>query len=60
MFSAPSASAHIVAAIDAAEQASMQPCIIDMSMPDIVGIGMDFIMSAIMLIVVPPLVVAGC
>jgi hypothetical protein len=57
MFSAPSASAHIVAAIEAAEHASIHPCIIDMSMPVIVGIDIDFIMSAIMLIVVPPLVV---
>src|SRR3954454_18659421 len=58
MPSPPSASAHIVAAIEAAEHASMQPCIIDMSMPDmpaVSGIDMDFIMSAIMLIAARPL-----
>src|SRR6218665_1711093 len=58
MPSPPSASAHIVAAIAAAEHASTQPCIIDMSMPDmpaVPGIDMDFIMSAIMLIAARPL-----
>ena len=50
MLSPASASAHIVAAIDAAEHASMHCCIIGMSMPVMPGIGMDFIMSAIMLI----------
>ncbi|MFD1507501.1 hypothetical protein ACFSBG_17730 [Georgenia yuyongxinii] len=57
MFSPLSASAHIVAAIAAAEHASMQPCIIviSMFMPVIEGIGMAFIMSVIMLIAVRPL-----
>jgi len=42
------ASAHIVAAISAAEQASMHFCIMSISMP-MFFIGMDFIMSIIML-----------
>ena len=54
MPSPPSASAHMVAAIAAAEHASMQSCIIGISMPVIPAIGMDFIMSAIMLIVGHP------
>src|SRR5215218_91047 len=54
MLSPASASAHIVAAIDAAEHASMHCCIIGMSMPVMPGIGMDFIMSAIMLIAARP------
>jgi len=58
MLSPASASAHIVAAIDAAEHASMHPCIIDMSMPVISDIGMVFIMSAIMLIALPTFVAA--
>ncbi|HEY3436184.1 MAG TPA: hypothetical protein VGK35_00735 [Actinotalea sp.] len=59
MPSPPSASAHIVAAIEAAEHASMHRCIIAMSMPVVPAIGMAFIMSAIMLIAARlPLVVA--
>ncbi|WP_456825961.1 hypothetical protein [Cellulomonas sp. P5_E12] len=54
MPSPPSASAHIVAAIEAAEHASMHSCIIGIVMP-VVPIGMDFIMSAIMLMVDLPL-----
>src|SRR4051794_32738455 len=50
MPSPPSASAHIVAAIDAAEHASTQSCIIGMLIPVVPAAGMDFIMSAIMLI----------
>ena len=42
------ASAHIVAAISAAEQASMHSCIMSMSMP-MSFFGMDCIMSIIML-----------
>ncbi len=49
-----SASAHIVAAIDAAEHASMHCCRIGRSMPAVAGIGMDLIMSAIMLIAARP------
>jgi hypothetical protein len=44
-----SLSAHMVAAIAAAEHVSMHSCIIVMSMPIILSIGMDFIMSIIML-----------
>lgn len=54
MPSPPSASAHIVAAIAAAEHASTHSCIIGMSMPVVPDIGMAFIMSAIMLIAARP------
>ncbi|GIG21094.1 hypothetical protein Cch01nite_18180 [Cellulomonas chitinilytica] len=50
MLSPASASAHIVAAIDAAEHASTHCCIIVMSMPVVSGMVIDPIMSAIMLI----------
>jgi hypothetical protein len=49
MPSPASASAHIVAAIAAAEHASMHSMLMAMSMPFISGIDIDFIMSAIML-----------
>src|SRR4051794_28319183 len=50
MLSPASASAHIVAAIDAAEHASTHCCIAVMSMPIDSGTVMEPIMSAIMLI----------
>jgi hypothetical protein len=50
MLSPASASAHIVAAIDAAEHASTHCCIIAMSIPVVSGMVIEPIMSAIMLI----------